>query len=86
MRDIKTIDPSCNWWPLFAVRLGNGVGRCRRDVADALLDERTAATVCRTIRVFRPLDQRRFRWRAASVRSGRCSATVRDPADRRAPG
>ena len=32
--------PRCNWWWLFAVRLGSGVGRCRRDVADALLDER----------------------------------------------
>jgi len=30
IRDLEKSTPSCNWWWLFAVRLGSAVGRCRR--------------------------------------------------------
>jgi hypothetical protein len=43
VRDIETIDPSCDWWRLFAVRLGSGGPLPSIDVADALLDERSWA-------------------------------------------
>jgi hypothetical protein len=38
---------SCNWWRLFAVRLGSGVGRSPSiDVTDALPDERLPDERC----------------------------------------